>query len=419
MKSWKFGLAALLILGACFPSPTAAQEAIPNASGVVGEDPMQDLGPAAIDRRVQELRRHVKEDLARQNWERARRNLSELVSLRKYDSDFQVTLGLVYRQLGNLPEARRKYRDFVEANGNPALASLLLAESFAQDGQKEKAFQHLEKAAEAGMNVMRAARQFPALRPYTADTQFIRLALRLENYELSQNRRSRDPFTPSSGEGLIEDPTITRWTREAQMLVLSDARDELKRIEFALRSQNEEAAMHSYRELQDRAPYIEHFTEPDLAAEFRAILDRLQEIDELIKGLKLTYLYDQAVAEIESMERAFRNRDFPLVDKMRAEVETLARDMESTDSTFVEVSDQVRLVADNWVDRARTWRDFGSRELEIHGIVISDDDSFAIIDSRIYRVGDIYDDMKVLQIEPNQVWFLFRAEKIPLVFRRY
>ena len=416
------------------PLAANAQESEPvngeaAAVEVAPVEQVPDLGPAAVERRVTELSRHVKEDIARSNWDRARRNLSELVSLRKYSADFQVTLGLVYRQLGNLPEARRKYRDFVEANGNPALASLLLAESFAQDGQREKAFEHLEKAAEEGMNVMRAASQFPALEPYTADTQFIRLALRLEHYELQTTSRGRDPFTPNSPTTGPEDavPFTTKWSRLQQEGVLAQARDDLKRIEFSLRSQNEDAAMHSYRELQKKVPYVEYLSEPDLAAEFRAILDRLSEIEELIKGLKLTYLYDQAKSEIENMERAFRNRDFPLVDKMRAEVESLARDMESTDSSFVEVSDTVRKVADNWVNRARTWRDFNSRELKVQGIIIDQGmnesgepgDSFAIIDNRTYRIGDVYDDMQVIQVEPNQVWFAFRGEKIPLVFRRY
>ena len=101
--------------------------------------------------------------------------------------------------------------------------------------------------------------------------------------------------------------------------------------------------------------------------------------------------------------------------------------MESTDSSFVEVSDTVRKVADNWVNRARTWRDFNSRELKVQGIIIDQGmnesgepgDSFAIIDNRTYRIGDVYDDMQVIQVEPNQVWFAFRGEKIPLVFRRY
>lgn len=379
-----------------------------------------DLGPAATERRLAELRRLVKDDISRGNWERARRNLGELVLLRKFDADYQVSLGLVFRRLGNLPEARRKYRDYIEANGNPALASLLIAESFAQEKQPDKALEHLEKAAEGGMNVMRAASQFPALEPFTTDTRFIRLALKLEHYEVLNVGRS-DPFTPRVATNeIIEtvDPS-RKWSRGQQETILAQARDDLKRIEFALRSQNEEQAMQSYKKLQEKVPYLEHFTEPDLSAEFRSILDRLTKIEELIHGLRLNYLYDEARAEIEMMERAFRNRDFPLVDKIRAEVETLVRDMESTDSSFVEVSDQVRKIADRWVDRARTWREFTAREIAIEGIIIAEKDSFSIINNRIYRVGDMFEDMRVVQVEPNQVWFIFRGEKIPMVFRRY
>jgi len=380
------------------------------------------LRPANSDRRVQELRRYVKDDISRGNWKRAQRNLGELVSLRKFDSEFQVTLGLVFRELGDLPEARRKYRDYVEANGNPALASFLLAESYAQEKQRKKALEHLEDAAQAGMNVMRAARRFPALLPYTQDTQFIRLSLRLENYELQKAGHGRaDPFTPEmGGRGLAQSGDAQlQWSRQRQETILDLAQDQLKRVEFALRSQDEESAMTAYRKLQEQVPYLENFTDPDLAAEFRSTIDRLTDIEELIKGLKLTYLYDQAKTEIESMERAFLNRDFPVIDKRRSEVEKIAREIETTDETYFEVSALVRETADNWVNRARIWREFNTLDFVIQGIVISEEDRFGIIDNRILRVGSIHENLQVVNIEPNQVWFLFQGEQIPLVFRKY
>jgi tetratricopeptide (TPR) repeat protein len=341
VKILSYGLAAAI--GACVIGAQSlpAQEEVPTVkveegtetlapeTPVMSEDSVEggaedatDLGPAATERRLQELRRLVKDDISRGNWERARRNLGELVLLRKFDADYQVSLGLVFRRLGNLPEARRKYRDYIETNGNPALASLLIAESFAQEKQPDKALEHLEKAAEGGMNVMRAASQFSALEPFTTDTRFIRLALKLENYEVLNAGRP-DPFTPRAATNeIVESVDLTRkWSRGQQESILAQARDDLKRIEFALRSQNEEQAMQSYKKLQEKVPYLEHFTEPDLSAEFRSILDRLAKIEELIHGLRLNYLYDEARAEIEMMERAFRNRDFPLVDKIRGEVE--------------------------------------------------------------------------------------------------
>ncbi len=420
MKTIRFGLAVLV--GACaLGTPRiSAQEDVVGVTPENLEARIQEMGPAETERRIQELRRHVKDDVSRGNWDRARRNLGELVTIRKFEADYQVTLGLVFRRLGNLPEARRKYRDYIETNGNLALASLLIAESFAQEGQSDKALEHLEKAAEGGMNVMRAAGQFPALAPFTTDTRFIRLALKLEHYEV-QNAGVADPFTPRSGKAVIVSTVDLnrKWSRAQQETILTQARDDLKRIEFALRSQNEDGAMQSYKKLQEKVPYIEHFTEPDLAAEFRSILDRLQKIEELIQGLRLTYLYDEVRSEIEKMERAFRNRDFPLVDKIRTGVESLVRDMEKTDSSFVEVTDQVRKISDRWVERARTWREFNAREIEIQGIIIADGDAFAIINDRIHRVGDMFEDMRVMKIEPNQVWFAFRGEQIPLVFRRY
>lgn len=396
------------------PSEAVAETTTPNLA--------DDLSPAATERRVQELRRHVKEDLARKNWERARQNLAELVTRNQYQPDYHVSLGIVFRELGNLPDARRKYRDYLDYGGNPALGALLLAETFAQDGQNELAFEQLERAAEAGMNVMRAAQQFPALLPYTTDTRFIRLALRLENYEVA-NLARRDPFVPRDiGNELSvdpKDPNGPTSPRDAQEAKLAEARVALKRIEFALRSQDEGEAMSAYKALQEVVVYEQFITEPDLAAEFRGILDRLGEIEELLLDLRLTYLYDTARTEIENMEQAFRNRDFPKVDQIHTKVDKIVRDMEKTSSEFSEVSDQVRSVADQWVTRARTWREFNLLELRIEGIIISEEDSFSIMNGRTYRVGGWVGDLQVIQIEPNQVWFAFRGERIPLVFRRY
>jgi len=382
-----------------FPTMHFAQSDV-SETGVESATAAESPRAVDSDRRVQELRRYVKDDISRGNWARAQRNLGELVSLRKFDPEFQVTLGLVFRELGELSEARRKYRDYVEANGNQALASFLLAESYAQEKQREQALEHLEDAAQAGMNVMRAARRFPALLPYTQDTQFIRLSLRLENYELQKSGPGRtDPFTPEvGGRGLAQGGDADlQWSRQRQETILDLAQDQLKRVEFALRSQDEESAMAAYRKLQEQVPYLESFTEPDLAAEFRSTIARLADIEELIKGLKLTYLYDQAKSEIESMERAFLNRDFPVIDKRRSEVEKIAREIETTDETYFEVSELVRETADNWVNRARIWREFNTLDLVVQGIVISEDDRFGIIDNRILRVGSTHENLQVVE----------------------
>jgi len=373
-------------------------------------------------RRDGELRRQVKDDLARRKWERARQSLEELVTHRDYNADYHVTLGLVYRELGDLTEARRKYRDFLGCAGSPALASLLLAESYARDQRMDEAMKNLEKAAAQGMNVMRAARQFPALAALTKDTQFIRLALRLEAYELEEEREFRDPFTPRASSQLTEATTsapASRWSREYQEGIVQQAGERLRSIEYALNKGDEDSAMGFYVQLLELLENSDRVVEADLAVEVRGIEERLGEIEDLIRSLKLDYLYGIARELIDSMELSFRDRDFPEVDRTRGEVERICGQMEAADSSFREVAETVRVVADQWVEKARVWREFGVLGVSIQGIVKSDDGNFAIVGGRTVRVGDQVVGCVVEQIDANQVWFSFQGERIAVVFRRY
>ena len=43
----------------------------------------------------------------------------------------------------------------------------------------------------------------------------------------------------------------------------------------------------------------------------------------------------------------------------------------------------------------------------------------AIVNNKMLQVGDRFQGMRVVQVEPNQVYFDFRGERIPLVFRRF
>jgi len=93
--------------------------------------------------------------------------------------------------------------------------------------------------------------------------------------------------------------------------------------------------------------------------------------------------------------------------------------MEAADSSFREVAETVRVVADQWVEKARVWREFGVLGVSIQGIVKSDDGNFAIVGGRTVRVGDQVVGCVVEQIDANQVWFSFQGERIAVVFRRY
>ncbi len=50
---------------------------------------------------------------------------------------------------------------------------------------------------------------------------------------------------------------------------------------------------------------------------------------------------------------------------------------------------------------------------------ISSSSPYAIVNDLLLRIGDEFEGMRVVQIEPNQVYFDFQGERIPLVFRRF
>ena len=43
----------------------------------------------------------------------------------------------------------------------------------------------------------------------------------------------------------------------------------------------------------------------------------------------------------------------------------------------------------------------------------------AIVNNRLVTVGEKFQGMRVVKIEPNQIYFDYKGERIPLVFRRY
>ncbi|MFQ5653569.1 MAG: hypothetical protein ACE5GW_02415 [Planctomycetota bacterium] len=406
---------------------TAADQGEKSAATVRvgGQIPKQAANTPQLEKRIKELRRLAQLSVRRKRWQHAASQAKELVAVRPFDTDYQLTLGLLFRKLNNLEEARRKYSDFLDFGGSPAVGYLMLAESYAVVGDKDEALKYLEHAAAEGMNVMKAVEQFPTLEPYRSDTSFIKLALKLEHYELKKLDRP-DPFTnpfrkiQERPEDLVRRKSkSSSWSHQKQDDVLNTARRWLARIEHALRRQDEEKAMEAYSNLLDLEQYADKFTVPRLASEFRAIMDRKSEIEAGIEEIRLSYYYGQAQQKIESMERAFINHDFPLVERIHGEVEGIAQSMVEINSDFEEVSNAVLKVGGAWVLRARVWREFIGKRMRIQGIVTSDDEAYAIVNNSMLRAGNRYQGMRVLKIEPNQVWFDYQGERIPLIFRRY
>ena len=377
--------------------------------------------------RVADLRRFSTDDIRRSNWNRALDEIRELVTLRPYHADYHITLGLVHRNLedqfqdgSHLQEAIRKYEEYAEFGGEEAIASLLLAEAHAASGDRQTAFEFLERAASHGMNIARAVQQFPVLEKYTRDTRFVRSSLRLERYALS-SVMSRDPFTgPWSRSGHHNETVfIGPLSIEEQREALADARQAMARVEYALRNRDESAAMESYAVIEKIGSTVARFDQPELAGELRSILERLDEVEDGIDKIRVTYLYEQARSKMQSMKKAFEEHDFTIVDRLHGEVSSLAFSIEEMGDSYRTASTLVVQAADQLQQRSDIVREFLAKNLSVEGVVVSDDGSHAIIDGRwVLEGGDVLDGRLDLILR-DRVVILYKGERITHRFSRF
>jgi len=377
--------------------------------------------------RVADLRRFSTDDIHRSNWNRALDKLRELVTLRPYHADYHITLGLVHRNLedqfqdgAHLQEAIRKYEEYAEFGGEEAIASLLLAEAHAASGDRQTAFEFLERAASHGMNIARAVQQFPVLEKFTRDTRFVRSSLRLERYALS-SVMSRDPFTgPWSRSGYHSETVfIGPLSIEEQREALADARQAMARVEYALRNRDESAAMESYGVIEKIGSTVARFDQPELAGELRSILERLDEVEEGIDQIRVTYLYEQARSKMQSMKKAFEEHDFTIVDRLHGEVSSLAFSIEEMGDSYRTASTLVVQAADQLQQRSDIVREFLAKNLSVEGVVVSEEGSHAIIDGRWVREGGDVLDGRLDLILRDRVVILYKGERITHRFSRF
>lgn len=376
------------------------------------------------ERKVRELQRRVRQDLSRQRFNEALRGTKDLVILEPYEEDYHLTLGLLYRQLNQQSEARRKFQDYLDLDGSPSVAFLMIADSYAAAGDRANAFIHLRKAAENGMNIMRAVQQFPSMQEYRADTDFIKLALQLERYELNLNQEFQDIFsgrfkTVEEVDDEPDDELAEAWDRARQELELKKLKVHLANIEHYLSSGNEDNAMRSYSLLLELLDQQSKFTVPAFAAEIRRILARKDDIERGIEEIRLKYFYEKSREVIAELERLFRSEDYPAVEERYSEVIDLANKIEQINPEFEKIGEQVREVGQYWVRRAKVRREFNSKDLDIQGIILHEGPAIAIVNETVIEEGGYFDGMNVVAIEPNQIIFRYKEEEVPLVFRRY
>ena len=377
--------------------------------------------------RVAELRRYSSDDIHRKNWNRALNEIRELVTLRPYNPDYHLTLGLIHRRLEevnpggiHLEEAIRKYEEYTDFGGEDAIAALLMAEAYAHVGDRDDAFQHLERAASYGMNIARAVQQFPALKEFTNDTRFVRASLRLERYNLS-NIVSRDPFTGpwnGGGHGPRETP-VGPFTPHQQSGLLAEAREAMALVEYAIRNDDQVAAMKAYGVIETIGNSIARFDQPEFATELRSIMERLDEVEDGIDQIRVSYLYEQARSKMEKMKVAFSEQDFDLVHRLHGEVLSIGQDIGQAGESYKAASVIVMQAADQDLQRSEIVREFLAKQISVEGVVMAPEGSHAIINGNLIPEGGQIHDAVLEAVLRDRVIFRYRGERIEHKFGRF
>ncbi len=392
-----------------------------------GEDESQKQAELVQDQRIEELRSKCSNDLRRANWKRAHESLVELVNLRPYNADYHLTLGLVHRRLqesqdnqGHLDEAQKKFSEYVEYGGEEAIASLLLAEASASSNDMESTYEFLEEAALQGMNIARAVKQFPALRNYIDDTRFVRSALKLERYTLEDDLR-RDPFTApwKSSNRMDETTEFTYLSVSEQRDSLFKARSAIAKIEFAQRNGDFDAATEAYRALMNISDEAKRFDQPELAAELKAIVDRIEELEQGVEEVRVRHLYEESRVRLDSMKRAFEEQDFATVNQLYSEVQKLASEIQDVGDKYRTTSTLVGMAASQMRQRSEVVQQFLSRTVQIDGVVISGEGSYAIVDGEWIAKGGDVEGAVLEEVHRDRLVFNFEGELIVRRFGRF
>jgi tetratricopeptide (TPR) repeat protein len=396
-----------------------------SGEGGAQEDPLQKGSNEEDQRKVNELIRLANTGIEKGRVGEASRYVNELIGLKPYDADFHFALGLCYRAEGKYKEALKKYQDVLDLGGPKALVALLKAEAFAAERNKDKVFELLREAAVGGRNIINDVKNLPLLVEYQNDTEFIKLALQLEKFEV-MSARTRDPFTnpfpkPESQPGAQEDEgqAVVTLTPEEQEKVLHDAKKLYERVQFYIKLEDETKAMKAYTSLRDLLKKKDLITIPKIVNDFKILVVRLEEVEVQIEGIRLKYYYNQAQQKLNLMKEAFTDGEYQRVEVMHAEVVKLTKEMEQTNARYKPVAEQILTVSNRWLGRAKIRQEFHGRKPQINGIIIADDSKMALLNDRLIKQGEAVDDFRVVKVESNRVTFRYKGEEIPLVFRRY
>ncbi len=394
------------------------------------EESDDDANAADIQRRINQLAQIAIRNYARGRLSEAKKNLNDLITLRPYESSYHFALALCFRKEGRFADSSKKYKDVSDLGGPKPLVAILMAESVSMTGNKERTFEELKAAAVGGRNIIHDVQVLTQLEKFKTDTEFIKLALALEQYTLmSTNDPMTNPFPtrgifgergPEIGIGVPEaDGPGGPLTPDQQKELYLDARKAYDKILWYIKLEDDKRAMQNYNNLRDFFTKVDSITIPRIRNDFQRLQSRMDQLEAQIEGIRLKYYYDTALGHLQTMKQAFHDTEYGQVKRIFGRVKKLAQDMEETNDQYKPVADQILRAGNVWIERTRVRQEFESSKPNIQGVIISPDTKQALINGRIFNQGEHFGEFKVQKVENNRITFRYKGEEIPLVFRRY
>lgn len=378
-------------------------------------------------RKINELERNAQTNMEKGRLLETMKNVNDLIALKPYEPDFHLAMALCYRRDGKFSEALKKYQDVLDLGGPKALVSILKAEAYATEGSQEKVLQQLKEAAVGGRNIINDVALFPVLSVYQNDTEFIKLALHLEKIVVNPLRNT-DPFTNtfpkpidalfSGREKGASDAQIS-LTPEEQEAVVAEAKKTYEQVLIFIKLEDEGKAMKAYAALRDFIKKRDYIKVPKLVAEFKGLVDRLDNLEIEIEGIRLKYYYNLGQEKLKKMKELFNDSEYAGVNAVFGEITKLTQEMEQVNTRYKPVARRVQEAAGRWLTRAQVRQEFEARKPSIQGVIISSSEKMVVLNNQVIRVGDSIDDFRLVNVENNKVTFRYKGEEIPLMFRRY
>lgn len=380
---------------------------------------------AELLRRVNELARLATTSIEKGRVSEAMRNINDLISLKPYDANYHFALGLCYRKERRFSEALKKYQDVLDLGGPKALVAVLKAEAFGALRQPDKVYEFLKEAAIGGRNVIMDVKTLPLLSGYQQDTEFIKLALQLEKFSVRKGQ-NHDPFTnpfpkpdASGTAGGASRNEVVTLTPEEQQKLLMDARKTYERVKFYIKLEDESKAMTAYTSLREMVEKKDLITIPKISNDFRVLIAQLEGLEIEIEGIRLKYYYNQGQEKLKQMQVLFADGEYNNVEKLHNELAKLVEEMKAANENYIPVADQILAASGKWLKRAQVRREFQERKPIVQGIVIADGGKMALLNQKLVKQGDSFEDFRVVGVESNKVTFRYKGEEIPVIFRRY